>query len=380
MKNYIIICLMALFCLTACEDDNERVFKQHLYKHLTDAEAFMETAVEGPNEGDYRQGSKAVLSAAIEDGYEIYWDMNSTQEAVDSYCTTIDEALYTFKMSVNPSLATLRSLLTDAAALLESASDNGVAQADIDRLSEAVNRIQGLVDDPTHAWNQEEVLALESELTELMSSVEEQMPGAINVRIENPSFEPFGSSDEVINDFSLVPGWNNAGFVDGVTPWDGLLSNSLISKNYWMLQNKSVDGDYALYIQTYSKQVWQTLSEKVRTNSTYTVNINAYRDQWKDAEKTKLLIQLVVFEESAGDFSNATVLAQQEYSNISSDDFQPCTMNYTTTAATEHAGKQITVCLRSYHINPANNSSELAWQDVGLAVDKITITREKINQ
>lgn len=39
---------MALFCLTACEDNNERVFKQHLYKHLTDAKAFMETAVEGP--------------------------------------------------------------------------------------------------------------------------------------------------------------------------------------------------------------------------------------------------------------------------------------------------------------------------------------------
>lgn len=46
MKNDIILCLMALFCLTACEDNNERVFKQHLYKHLTDAKAFMETAVE----------------------------------------------------------------------------------------------------------------------------------------------------------------------------------------------------------------------------------------------------------------------------------------------------------------------------------------------
>lgn len=379
MKNDIILCLMALFCLTACEDNNERVFKQHLYKHLTDAKAFMETAVEGPNEGNYREGSKAILSAAIDEGYAIYWDLNSPQETVDGYCRTIDEALYTFKMSVNPSLTNLRSMLSDATALIESAAANGVVQADIDRLSEAVGRIQGLFGDSGHVWNQEDVLALESELSDLMSAVEEQIPGAINIRIENPSFEPLASGDEVITDFSLIPGWNNAGYVDGVTPWDGLLSNSLISKNHWMLENKSVDGNYALYIQTYSKQVWQTLSEKVRGNSTYTVNINATRDQWKDAEKTKMLIQLVVFEGASRDFSNATVLAQQEYANISDTDFQTYTMSYTTTATTEHIGKQITVCLRGYHINPANNSNELVWQDTGITVDKINITREKNN-
>lgn len=377
MKNYIIICLMALISLTACDDNNERVFKQHLYKHLTDAEEFMNTAVEGPSEGDYRIGSKAILSEAIETGYTIYWDLNSTQKAVDEYCGTIDDALYTFKMSVNPSLANLRSLLSDAEALIESAKENGVAQDDINRLNEAVDRIRTLINDPNHVWNQEEVLALESELGELMSAVEEQMPGAINIRIENSSFEPISSGDEVISDFSLVPGWNNAGFVDGVTPWDGLLSNSLISTNHWMMSNKSVDGEYALYIQTYSKQVWQTLSEKVRGSSTYTISINATRDQWKDAEKTKLLIQLVAFEGAAGDFSNATVLAQQEFANISDADFQQCTLSYTTTATTENIDKRITVCLRSYHINPANNSSELVWQDTGITVDKITITREK---
>ncbi|WP_300877921.1 hypothetical protein [uncultured Bacteroides sp.] len=377
MKNYIIICLMALIGFTACEDTNERVFKQHLYKHLTDAEEFMNTAVEGSNEGDYREGSKAILSAAIDDGYTIYWDLNSTQEAVDNYCGTIDDALYTFKMSVNPSLANLRSLLSDAMALVESAKENGVAQDDINRLSEAVDRIQATINDSSHVWNQEEVIALESELGDLMGTVEEQMPGAINVRIENSSFEPISSGDEVISDFSLVPGWNNAGFVDGVTPWEDLLSNSLISKNHWMMSNKSVDGEYALYIQTYSKQVWQTLSEKVRGNSTYTVSINATRDQWKDAEKTKLLIQLVAFEGTPGDFSNATVLAQQEFANISDADFQQYTLSYTTTATTENIDKRITVCLRSYHINPANNSSELVWQDTGVTVDKITITREK---
>ncbi len=379
MKNYILICLMALFCLTACEENDGRVFKQHLYKHLTDAEAFMNTAVEGPEEGDYRQGSKAALSAVINEGYSIYWDLNSTQETVDGFCKTIDDALYTFKMSVNPSLANLRSLLSDAAALLDIAADNGVFQTDIDRLNEAVTRIQALVNDSGHVWNQEEVLAMETEISELMGTVEEQMPGAINIRIENPSFEPVGSADEVVSEFSLVPGWNNAGFVDGVTPWDGLLSNSLISKSHWMMENKSIDGNYALYIQTYSKQVWQTLSEKVRANSTYTININATRDKWKDAEKTKLLIQLVAFEGTPGNFSDATVLAQQEYSGISDTDFQTCTLRYTTTATTEHAGKVLTVCLRSYHINPADNSSELAWQDTGVTVDKMSITREKNN-
>lgn len=196
----------------------------------------------------------------------------------------------------------------------------------------------------------------------------------VNVQIENPSFEPSNTSEEVITDFSKVPGWTNAGLIPGVKPWKELVTNSVVSKWYWLVSGKAVDGNYALYVQTYSRQVWQTLDEKVRKNSTYTVNINVYRDKWKDAAKTKFQIQLVAFEGEPGDFNNVTVLAEQEFSNISQDNFQAFTMTYS--PKDEHVGKTITVCLRSYYDTPAATSKDLAWKDTGVSVDKISMTCE----
>ena len=196
----------------------------------------------------------------------------------------------------------------------------------------------------------------------------------VSVQIENPSFEPSGASDEVVTDFSKVPGWTNAGLIPGVKPWKELFTTAVVFKWYWLVSGKAVDANYALYVQGYSRQVWQTLKETVRDNSTYTVSINVLRDKWKDAEKTKFQIQLVTFNGEQGDFSNATVLAEQEFSNISQDNFQTCTMTYTPKA--EHVGKPITVCLRSYYERPSATSKDLAWKDTGVSVDKISMTCE----
>lgn len=377
MKNYIIISLAALFCLTACETEFERVFKQHLFSYLTETQIILDSAEEGTEEGKYKIGSKDILQQVIDEGYSIYWDPNSKQETVDGYINIISEAVDTFKLSINPSLANIRSLLIEAASLIEIAEQNGVSQGNINSLQELIDSVQTALDNTSKELTQKEVLEWEEKLTVAISAIEEQMPGPIKIRIENPSFEPTNSTSEVITDFSLVSGWSNAGYVQGVNPWDGLLTNAIISKDHWMLQGKSVDKNYALYVQTYSKQVWQTLSEKVKENCTYTVTINVIRDQWKDAEKTKFLIQLISFEEGSGDFSNITILAQKEFSNISSSDFQECKLEYSPLVNPENIGKPITIALMSYYNVPANNSNELAWKDVGVSVDNINMIRSK---
>lgn len=375
MKKFIFISMIAAFCLTACETEFVRVFKQHLYSQLTETQTFMDKAVEGTEEGQYKIGSKAILKEAIDKGYSIYWDSQAGQETVDDYCTQITEALATFKLSMNPSFDNLRSLLVQASELIEIAKQNGISQEQIDSLNVLVNSIQTTLNNPGRDLTQKDVDGWEQDLTKQISGIEDQITVPMNVHIDNPSFEPLNSTEQVIADFSLVPGWTNAGYVNGVTPWGGLLSNAIISKDYWMLTGKSVDKNYALYVQTYSKQVWQKLAEKVRENCTYTVTAHVTRDQWKDAEKTKFQIQLISFEGRQGDFENVTVLAEQEFANISKDDFQECKIKYSTLA--NNVGKQITVCLRSYYNTPANSSGELAWKDVGVSVDNINITREK---
>lgn len=377
MKKYLLVSLLLVLCLCACESTFERVFKQHLHSQLVDAQNVMDGAEEGTTEGSYRIGSKAALKEAIDKGYIIYYDMSASQETVDSYCDSITKAVNTFKMSVNPSLTNLRALIADATDLIAVATENGVSQKDIDNLSSLVATVQALLDDASHAFTQEEVLSLEDQLSVAVNMVEEQMPGPIKIRINNASFEPTSSTGDIITDFSNIPGWHNAGYVDGLTPWEGLLSNALLPKSHWMLAGKNVDGDYALYLQTYSKQVWQTLTEKVRQDYTYTVTIRVTRDQWKDADKTKFLLQLVSFDGEKGDFSKATVLAQQEFSNISSDDFLECKLVYSPLVNLDNVGKTITVSLRSYYNVAADKSDELVWQDTGVTVDHITITREK---
>lgn len=372
----ILMGIVAILCLAACETEFERVFKQHLYSQLLEAQAVLDSATEGTGEGEHRPGSKATLQAVIDEGYVLYWDEQAGQQAVDDFCGVVEAAVQEFNAAVNPSLGNLRSLLAQALQLVETAGQYGIPQAEINELAELADYVQELLDYPDYVWTQDEINALEQELLSLMTGIENQMTGPVSIHVENPSFDPYNTTEQVITDFTQVPGWNNAGFIDGVTPWDGLLSNAVIANNHWLLEGKAVDGNYALYVQTYSRQVWQTLNENVRENCHYTVSLRATRSEWNDAAATKLQIQLVTFEGEAGDFDNATVLAEQEFSDISADDFQTCTLTYW---PSDNLNRQITLCLRSYYNTPADSSAELAWQDVGVSVDAVTLIRERNN-
>ena len=376
MKKNIIAIILAIICMAACQKPYERVFKQHLYKAATEAQAFLDEAQEGSEEGQYKVGSKAVVQADIDEGLTLYWDNSATQKAVDDCCIRINEKLEAFKKSVNPVLTDLRSLLEKAAAVLTDAeSQESVSQDDIDKLASYVSEVTSGMSAPE--LTQEQVNIWATELSVLIGNVESQFVGSVSISINNPSFEPQGTTDEIVTDFSLISGWNNQGYVNGVNPWDGLLTNSAISKNHWIISGRAVDGNYALYVQTYSMSVWQTLAETVRENSTYTVTFNATRDEWKDAEKTVVRVQLLSFNSSEGDFSDITVLAEKEINNINKAEFEEYSMIYNTSANPEHVGKPITIAFRCYCETPVDDSGSLAWQDVGAAVDKVSIIREK---
>lgn len=376
MRNSIIAMMLAIICVAACQKPYERVFKQHLYKAATEAQAFLDEAQEGTEEGQYKAGSKAVVQTEVDEGLALYWDSSATQTAVDECCTRINEKLDAFKKSVNPVMSNLRSLLEKAKSVLKDAeSQESVSQDDIDKLAAYVSEVtSGMT---SSELTQEQVSVWEAELAVLVGNVESQFVGSISITINNPSFEPQGTTDEVVTDFSLVSGWKNQGYVNGVNPWDGLLTNSVISKSHWIINGRAVDGDYALYVQTYSMSVWQSLGETVRENSTYTVTFNATRDEWKDAEKTVVRVQLLSFNSSEGDFGDVTVLAEKEINNINKSEFEEYSMTYDTSAYPDHVGKPVTIAFRCYCETPVDDSASLAWTDVGAAVDKVSIIREK---
>ena len=375
MKKIITI-ILAVLCLAACEKPYERVFKQHLYKSATEAQEFLDSAEEGDGEGQYKPGSKAVVQADINEGLELYWDKSATQEAVDNCYNKLNVDLAAFKKSINPVLSTLRQLIEKAEqVLVEAESQEGVSDEDITKLAAYLSEVKlGIT---VAGLTQEQVSNWETELSTLIGNVEAQFVGAVSISIVNPSFEPQGASDEVITDFSMVPGWSNQGYVSGVNPWDGLLTNSLISKYHWIIAGRAIDGDYALYVQTYSMSVWQTLTETVRENSTYKVEFSATRDEWKDAEKTVVRAQLLSFNAGEGNFDDVTVLAEKEFNNLSQTQFEKCSLTYNTSENSSHIGKTITVAFRCYYEKPVDNSSDLAWKDVGAAVDNLSIIREK---
>lgn len=375
MKQIIAI-ILAVLCLAACEKPYERVFKQHLYKSATEAQEFLDSAEEGDGEGQYKPGSKSVVQADINEGLELYWDKSATQEAVDNCYKKLNEDLAVFKKSINPVLSTLRQLIEKAEqVLVEAESQEGVSEENKTNLSAYLGEVKpGII---ATGLTQEQVSTWETELSTLIGNVEAQFVGAVSISIINPSFEPQGASDQVITDFSLVPGWNNQGYVNGVNPWDGLHTNSLISKDHWIITGRALDGDYALYVQTYSMSVWQTLTETVRENSTYKIEFNATRDEWKDAEKTVVRIQLLSFNAGEGNFDDITVLAEKEYNNLNKTAFEKCELTYDTSKNAAHIGKTITVAFRCYYEKQVDNSSDLAWKDVGAAVDNLSIIREK---
>lgn len=386
MKRIYIILTIAAVMLASCnkEYEGDRVFKQYLLSRTAEAEALVREAVVGDAEGEYRTGAPEALQAFVESAYAIYWDTKASQTAVDKCYEELARAVLDFEDNMHPFVSSMELLIAQSKDLLELQVGDGEGmiptQADADMLQTAIEKAEqfmATVEDLT----QRKLDIAYNELQLEMFALEGKIPGKVAISVDNPSFEQPGV-DGRYDDFDAVPGWQNRGWLNNFTPWDGLVPNCVVNADQWWMAGKSVpEGQYVLHLANYCSSVWQLLNEGVHTNSRYTVSAKVARmSEWNHAD-TRFLIQLVVFTGTPGDFNKAVVLKEAEFDNmINVADFTEKSMIYDVPATSEYAGKRIAVCLRSYISKPWSSSSEdgFVWQDNGCVdVDCVEIFREK---
>lgn len=385
MKNIYTTILLIGCILVSCETEFTRIFKQHLYSKLLNVEEVVDAAVEGNDVGQHKIGSKDVINKVIDEGYSIYWNENSTQEQVDGFCGELDNALEIFNKSVNPSTKGIRDFVEYAENLIDGMEEDN----DVLALKNKINEINDLLaNTPASDLENDIIETLEQDIINLISVIENRNVEPVNVNITNPSFEPSVSqTDAVITDFSLFPGWINNGYVDGLKPWSGLRSNCYVGRTDWMLtdlqKNEKLDGDYALYVHYYSKEVWQSVPEFIHKDFKYKISFNLTISQWHEKYKNdiKFLFQIRTLKDDINtDFSNSMVLFEEEINNISSTELGHHQIEYIPEDDTV-VGKWMIISLRAYYLSPVSNNTEINWtiqNGPGVLIDNLIMTREKL--
>jgi len=87
------------------------VMRFALQSAIAEAQSLHDAAVEGPANGEYPPGAKATLQAAIDDAQAVVDDPAATQAAVDDAEVALEQAVDTFRRSVNGGLPILHHIL-----------------------------------------------------------------------------------------------------------------------------------------------------------------------------------------------------------------------------------------------------------------------------
>lgn len=382
-----VLCLGAI-ALYGCKDDsNERVFKQYLLSRINEAEILMNSVVFGAEEGEYKEGALDIVSSRIEEAHKIYWDASISQQSVDACYNGLSEAMIRFGDYMHPYKSVMQDMINLCRDLITNISigeGEGMipSASDKEDLLTAVKVAEKFMSDNPETTQR----LLDEAYTKLQSTLflfEGKIPGKQNVSIENQSFEQPGVSD-IYSNFNEIPGWNSEGWIAGLTPWNDLLSSSIVKNtNWWFtLDDYRIlpNGNYALHTSNYCGRVWQALKEGVHVNSRYTLSFDIARmTKWASSDM-RLLVQMIIFKGKAGDFSNISILKEMEVSGVENiENFTTQKMTLDVGSQSEYAGKHIVLCMRGYVTKAWQSTADkgFVWSEHGVEVDNIVLTREK---
>jgi hypothetical protein len=370
--------------------DYDGVFKVHLFALADEMQEMHGKAAEGAAEGQYQTGAKAAFQEVIDRGMALYNDAGSTQDWVDVTHKLMLDAITAFEDRMNPFVSEMTALITSSKALLNQTNVGAgagmiPAQTDKNELSAAITQAEQFMQSTANITQR--LLAAEAErLEKAVSAFKGKIPGVYEVDVVNPSFEPDitdtnANGNYLFKDFDHIPGWNTAGLIQGLAPWDEGQYNCLVLKGGSQLTNFSnVDGDHVMQLHEFNLPIWQQLQERVKSNTRYTVTVNAGMWDSQPQDHNYVRVQLVVFNGKVGDLENITVLKEQQFTNISYAGLQELKMEYDTPATPEHLGKRMALTFCGYYWSVKKTTFNVNWNGPNnqtYFIDLVKMTREK---
>lgn len=395
-RNFIILIASIAVTLCSCkEEDKNRVLSQYLFSRIEQAKTIIGETTEGVAEGEYKSGAHAYLRNSINKALAVYWG-NHSQAEVDAYYSSLANDIETFRDKMHPFVSDMENLISQSDFVVNNTEvgdgDGKIpAQSDKDILSVAKNEAEEFMDGVTEDLTQRQLDVQIKKLTNALYAFEGKIPGSVSIYVENHSFEEPTMAGKCL-DFTLIPGWNYDGWIDGLTPWAALNNKATGSYRaadaWWVTAAGNVrpvpDGVRFLNMFMYSKPVWQLLGEGLHPSCVYTMKVKVARfASYVSTVATGFRMQVVVFNDKPGNFNKATVIGELNIANISTiGDFAEKELIVTIPENHEMVGKRIAITFVSYYSSPVLATADplFAWspnENVGALMDQVVVTRKK---
>jgi len=375
MKYRIFVLLLILFTglviiLDSCEkkeDYSHLIYKNYLTYEIERVSEVLAIAIEGTEEGNYKQGAKQQFQEAIDEAQLVAENSSATQEEIDQAYADLLNAAKAFYDKMIPYRSVFSQLL-DYAKFLQSSTVEGEMEGNVKYGSKEI--FQASIDDADYTLAREDLTQrmLEQSSDELSDAIylfNSSIIGKASIQLTNQGFELPGYETD---NFGEVAGWNVFGKAE-----DWARKASVALNEY------APEGQYVGMIGSYTQGIYQTVYELIQPRAQYTlsarVSLLSNNADWQGKVfPVIVLTRLIVFEEAEGNYNFLSVLSES-YDTLGTDPsgFIELTQTANIGAGSEYIGKKISIDFVQRH---TWNAAEPIWAESFIALDDIRLYRE----
>jgi hypothetical protein len=364
------ILLITLCALVSCEEKEDYshiVYKNYLTYEIGRAANFLDSAVEGTAEGEYKSGSRQVYYAIIDAARLVDENNSATQEEVDLAYESLLQADSTFFDQMIP-FRTITQEIIDYGNVILAITDEGTQEGNVKSGNKAILQ---------DALNQASQLLAAGDLTQRMldkgtADLQDaiyffngQIIGNASTAVINSGFENPGYNTE---DFQEVNGWRLFRKAETWAP------KATVTE-----LDDAPEGSFVAKIGSYTQGLYQPIEEMINPNARYTleydVSLLSNKADWQGGKHPAVMLsRIIIFEKAVGDYNFVTVLSES-YDTLGVDPggFVSLSQSVTIDAISPYVGKKLAIDLEQRHTWDSENP---IWAESFVAVDRVSLFRK----
>lgn len=370
--SYITLLFLALgsvLTYNACnktEDYSNIIYKNYLTYEINRAGDFLETTVEGSNEGDYNAGSKQAYQDEIDQAELVDENSYANQEEIDQAYAGLLQAADNFFDQMHPFRSDFQVWIDYGEVLMdntvEGAEEGNVKPGNKALLQDALDEANGII--AMTDLTQGTLDGATTDLTGSIYSFNGEIIGKASSVMTNQGFELPGYETE---NFDEVSGWSLFGSVEDWAPKASVAASET-----------APEGDFIARIGSYTQGMYQNLSELINPNADYTlkfkISLQSNGADWQGKKFPAIVLsRIIVFEQDEGDYNFVTILSES-YDTLGIDpgDFIELNQTVSIDAISESIGKKVAIDFLQKHTWDAANP---IWAESFVAIDDVALYR-----
>jgi hypothetical protein len=361
--------IIALCTLSSCEkkeDYSHIIYKNYLTYEIGRATNFLNSTVEGTEEGEYKSGSKATYNTIIDAARLVDEKSVVTQEEVDQAYQSLLQADSVFFDQMVPFRSVFQEII-DYGDVLLAITEEGNQEGNVNPGSKAV--LEAALDQASQLISTSDLIQrmLDKGTNDLQNAIytfNGEIIGNANTAVINSGFEQPGFSTE---DFNEVIGWS---LFRTAEPWAPKAAIAELEG--------APEGSFVAKIGSYTQGLYQPVEEMLNPNARYTLEFDVIlvsnQPDWEGGVYPAVMhSRIIVFEEEVGNYNYIAVLSES-YDTLGIEPGGVIRLSQAVTidAISPFVGKKVAIDLEQRHTWDPENP---IWAESFVAVDRVKLLR-----